>query len=71
VDLGDVSVMAKVTLNGKAYDTLWMPPFALDVTDVLIPDKNKLQVLVTSTTKGKPALGKVVLKTTTRKPVKE
>jgi hypothetical protein len=68
LDLGDVSIMAKVTLNGKALDTLWMPPFTLDVSGVLKSGRNKLQVLVTSTTKGQPKLGKVVqLKTTTRK----
>jgi len=71
LDLGKVEVMARVTLNGKVFDTLWMPPFTLDVTNVLIPGKNILQVLVTSTTKGRPTLGKVDLKTTTRKPVKD
>lgn len=70
LDLGNVSIMAKVTLNGKTFDTLWMPPFAVDVTDVLKAGQNKLQVLVTSTTQGRPALGEVVqLKTTTRKTV--
>jgi len=45
--------------NGKTYDTLWMPPFTLDATDTVKSGKNKLKVLVTSTTKGKPRLGKV------------
>jgi hypothetical protein len=68
LDLGKVEVMAKVTLNGRVFDTLWMPPFMLDVTNVLKPGKNKLQVLVTSTSEGQPKLGNVVqLKTTTRK----
>jgi hypothetical protein len=72
LDLGKVEVMAKVTLNGEAFDTLWMPPFTLDVSDVLKSGENKLQVLVTSTSKGKPKLGKVVqLKTTTRKTIKD
>ncbi|NQV32328.1 MAG: hypothetical protein HQ515_06515, partial [Phycisphaeraceae bacterium] len=71
LDLGDVSVMARVTLNGKAFDTLWMPPFTLDVTDALNRGKNKLRVLVTSTSKGKPKFGKVVLKTVTQKIVKD
>jgi hypothetical protein len=66
--LGKVSVMAKVTLNGKTFDTLWMPPFALDISDALNPGRNHLQVLVTSTSKAKPSLGKRVgLRTTTRK----
>ncbi len=71
LDLGKVEVMAKVTLGGRTLDTLWMPPFAVDVTDSLQPGKNAIRVLVTSTTKGKPTLGKVVLRTTTRKPVDE
>ena len=60
LDLGKVEVMAKITLNGKTYDTLWMPPFILDVTDTVKLGDNKLQVVITSTTKGKPRLGKVV-----------
>jgi len=72
LDLGKVSIMAKVTLNGHTFDTLWMPPFTLDVTDVLKPGKNHLQVLVTSTSKGKPSLRKVVeLRTTVRKAIKQ
>ena len=71
LDLGKVSIMAKVTLNGRAFDTLWMPPFTLDVTDALKPGKNHLQVLVTSTSKGKPSLREVVeLRTTARKEIK-
>ena len=71
LDLDKVSIMAKVTLNGHTFDTLWMPPFTLDVTDVLESGKNHLQVLVTSTSKGKPSRGKVVeLRTTVRKQIK-
>ncbi len=70
LDLGDVTVMAKVTLNGKTFDTLWMPPFTLDVSDVVKAGKNVLQVLVTSTSEGQPTLGTTVqLKTTTRKTI--
>jgi len=60
LDLGNVSVMAGVTLNGKTYDTLWMPPFVLDVTDAVKPGTNRLQVRVTSTSKSKPQLGPTV-----------
>ena len=70
LDLGQVQVMARVTLNGRAYDTLWMPPFELDVTDNLKPGNNRLEVLVTSTSQGKPALGTVQLKTVARGAVK-
>ena len=72
LDLGKISIMAKVTLNGQAFDTLWMPPFTLDVTDVLKPGENHLQVLVTSTSKGKPSLGEVVaLRTTARREIRQ
>jgi len=63
LDLGKVDVMAKVTLNGKDFDTLWMPPFVLDVTGALKSGENKLKVLVTSTAQGKPALGDAKLRT--------
>lgn len=60
LDLGDVSIMAKVTLNDQEFETLWMPPFVLDVTGTLMPGENQLQVLVTSTSRGKPKLGDAV-----------
>jgi hypothetical protein len=63
LDLGNVEVMAKVTLNGREFETLWMPPFALNVTDALKTGDNELAVLVTSTSQGKPKLGDVKLKT--------
>jgi len=72
LDLGNVEVMAQVTLNGKTYDTLWMPPFIVDVTDALKEGQNKLAVRVTSTTEGKPKMGEaVLLKTLTRENVNE
>jgi hypothetical protein len=71
LDLGKVRVMARVTLNGKVFDTLWMPPFTLDVTDTVKPGPNALQVLVTSTTAGTPELGVVQLKTAARLSVNE
>jgi hypothetical protein len=69
LELGQVNVMAQVSLNGTTYDTLWMPPFELDVTDALKPGANTLAVKVTSTSTAKPALGKVQLSTRTRQPV--
>jgi len=71
LDLGKVEIMAQVTLNGKTYDTLWMPPFTLDVTDALKTGKNRIAVRVTSTTEGKPKMnGPVQLKTFTIKTIK-
>jgi hypothetical protein len=63
LNLGSVEVMAKVTLNNKEFETLWMPPFVLDVTDAVKSGDNKLKVLVTSTSQGKPKLGDVKLRT--------
>ena len=70
LDLGPVEVMAKVTLNGKEFETLWMPPFALDVTDALKSGDNTLKVLVTSTSQGKPKLGDVKLRTVSSEELK-
>jgi hypothetical protein len=69
LDLGSVEVMAKATLNGKEFETLWMPPYALDVTEVLKSGDNKLKVLVTSTSQGKPKLGAVKLQTISKRNV--
>jgi hypothetical protein len=60
LDLGKVEIMAQVTLNGKIFDTLWMPPFELDVTDALKTGANRIAVRVTSTTEGKPKIGESV-----------
>ncbi len=71
LDLGKVEIMAQVTLNGKTFDTLWMPPFELDVTDALKTGANRIAVRITSTTEGKPQMGETVqLKTVTREAVK-
>jgi hypothetical protein len=68
LDFGEVSIMAKVTLNGRVFDTLWMPPFTLDLTDALKRGENHLQILVTSTSEGRPKLGeKVQLRTRSRR----
>jgi hypothetical protein len=70
LDLGPVIVMAKVTVNGKAYNTLWRPPYILDVTDSIRTGNNQIQVLVTSTSNKKPSLGPATLRTTRQVAVK-
>ena len=57
LDLGKVNVMVTVTLNGKEFETLWMPPFELDVTKALKPGQNSLRVQVVSTVPTQPAFG--------------
>ena len=49
LDLGEVSMIAEVSLNGQQLRTLWCKPFALDITDVLKEGENTLQVKITST----------------------
>ena len=46
LDLGDVAVMADVTLNGQHVGTLWKPPFRIDVTTELSGGQNTLEITV-------------------------
>ena len=34
LDLGDVKNFADITINGKQFETLWKPPFRLDITGI-------------------------------------
>ena len=46
LDLGNVEVMAQVTLNGKNLGTLWKQPYNVEVTGALRPGENRLEVKV-------------------------
>lgn len=46
LDLGEVAVMAHVTLNGRDLGILWKSPFRLDATKALKPGRNTLRVQV-------------------------
>jgi len=46
LDLGQVRELAEIRLNGKALGIAWAPPFQVDVTDVLKPAGNVLEVEV-------------------------
>ena len=48
LDLGSVKNLADVTVNGKALGILWKAPFRVDVTDVLKPGGNRLEIKVTN-----------------------
>jgi hypothetical protein len=48
LDLGDVKNLAEVTLNGRSLGIIWKHPFRVDVTDVLKPGKNRLEIKVTN-----------------------
>lgn len=46
VDLGNVMVIAKVTLNEQYAGGVWTFPYRLNVTDYLKKRKNKLEITV-------------------------
>jgi hypothetical protein len=46
IDLGEVGVMATVTLNGENIGTSWMAPYRLNITDALQKGENKLEIKV-------------------------
>jgi len=48
LDLGDVQVMAELTVNGESAGILWKPPFRIDATNLLRPGRNELVVKVTN-----------------------
>jgi len=48
LDLGNVSDLAEVTLNGKKLDLLWKAPFRVDITKEMHVGKNQLEVQVTN-----------------------
>jgi hypothetical protein len=49
IDLGDVNMIAKVTLNGKYIGTVWSNPYQLDITNAVVQGTNSLKVEITST----------------------
>ncbi|MCP4313848.1 MAG: hypothetical protein GY790_21550 [Bacteroidetes bacterium] len=48
VDLGEVREMAEVLVNGQVVETLWKPPFRTDITSMLNPGENQLEIRVTN-----------------------
>ncbi|TWO34558.1 glycoside hydrolase [Seonamhaeicola sediminis] len=46
--LGKISIAAKVVINGTDLGVLWMPPFELDITEVLKKGKNTISLEVTN-----------------------
>jgi hypothetical protein len=49
LDLGDVSRVARVTLNGKKVGTLWRVPWNLDVSGIVKNGENTLMIEVVNT----------------------
>lgn len=46
LDLGEVSHMARVFLNGRDLGLLWKVPYRVDITDCLVDGSNKLVIKV-------------------------
>lgn len=48
LDLGEVGVMAKVTLNGQSLGTLWCSPFKVDMRSAAKVGKNSVEIELTN-----------------------
>jgi hypothetical protein len=46
LDLGNLSMLAEVRLNGKNLGVTWTPPFRVEITDAVKPTGNTLEVAV-------------------------
>ena len=61
LDLGDLSNVAEVWLNGQNLGIQWAVPYRMDVTDLLKPGNNRLEIEVANTwsnrLKGDAVLG--------------
>ena len=48
LDLGDVAVIAELKVNGQDMGILWKRPFRREVSSLLVPGKNEIEVKVTN-----------------------
>lgn len=48
LDLGSLKNIAEVSLNSKPVGVLWKPPYRLDITSVIKPGDNELEIKVTN-----------------------
>jgi len=48
LDLGDIGMIAQVSVNGSELATTWLPPYRLDITGDVRPGKNQFVVRVTN-----------------------
>ena len=46
LNLGEVCQMARVKINGKDLGVVWTAPFEVNITDVLVPGINQLDIEV-------------------------
>lgn len=57
LDLGRVSSVADVFINGKHADTLVWSPYRLDISKLIKPGENEVKILVTNTEANQRAVG--------------
>lgn len=57
LDLGNVSSVAKVQVNGRDAGTIIWSPYRLDITSLLQPGENRLRIWVTNTEANARAVG--------------
>jgi hypothetical protein len=48
LDLGIMNDIAEIFINGKSAGVLWYPPYRADITHLLVPGKNTLEIAVTT-----------------------
>jgi hypothetical protein len=48
IDLGEVREMAELIVNGHPAGYLWKPPYRSDITSLLNPGENELEVRITN-----------------------
>ena len=48
LDLGEMNDLAQMKINNQSVDTLWHPPFKVDITNKLKKGDNKLEISVTN-----------------------
>ena len=53
LDLGNLSAIARIYLNGKDVGGLWTPPFQIDISDNIVPGINKLEIEVINNWKNR------------------
>ena len=46
LDLGEVHELAEIWINGKLAGTAWKPPFRVDITDLVSPNMNHIEIKV-------------------------
>jgi hypothetical protein len=57
LDLGRVSSVADVFVNGEHAETLVWRPYRLDISKLIKPGKNEIKILVTNTEANQRAVG--------------